>query len=46
MPEKRAGVLLKDFWEQISLGSTEYDRVLNILTMTTTMLLNHKIYFF
>jgi hypothetical protein len=22
----------KDFWKQISLGFTEYDRVLNILT--------------
>jgi hypothetical protein len=36
----------KDFWKQISLGSTEYDTVLNILTMTATMLLNHKIYYF
>jgi len=50
MPEKRERETekvgeWKDFWKQISLGSTEYDRVLNILTMTATMLLHHKIYY-
>jgi len=43
---EREGGEWKDFWKQISLGSTEHDRVLNILTMSATMLLNHKIYYF
>jgi len=49
MSEQRGGGgewVWKDFWKQISLGSTEYDRLLNILIMPATMLLNHKIYYF
>ena len=42
----REGGEWKDFWKQISLGSTVHDRVLIILAMSATMLLNHKIYYF
>jgi hypothetical protein len=40
--ERQKKVKFAYFWKQISLGPTEYDMVLNILTMTAKTLLNLK----